>query len=128
MAVSITGKKTTDHRKLEQCVLQLRDLGIEADLILFRPYDNGRWGFDRMDPETNDRFVRYVVARFAAYRNIWWSLANENSFIRHLTEADWDRLFQVVQTCDPYGHLRSIHNADRIYASNKPGVTHVSLQ
>jgi len=115
-------------QRLEKCVLQLRDLGIEADLILFRPYDNNRWGFDRMDPETNDRFVRYVVARFAAFRNIWWSLANENSFMRHLTDEDWDRLFQIVQAEDPYGHLRSIHNAGRIYDYRKPWVTHVSLQ
>lgn len=115
-------------QRLEQCVLELRDIGVEADLILFRPYDNGKWGFDRMDAETNDRFVRYVVARFSAYRNVWWSLANENSFIRHLTDADWDRLFQLVQAKDPYRHLRSIHNADRIYDYSKPWVTHVSLQ
>ena len=25
---------------------QLNRLGIEADLILFHPYDKGRWGFD----------------------------------------------------------------------------------
>lgn len=115
-------------RKLEECVAQLRDIGIEADLILFRPYDNGKWGFDTMDAETNDRFVRYTVARLAAYRNIWWSLANENSFIRHMTDSDWDRLFQLVQTKDPYRHLRSIHNAGRIYDYTKPWVTHVSLQ
>jgi hypothetical protein len=115
-------------QRLEQCVLQLRELGVEADLILFRPYDNSKWGFDRMDAETNDRFVRYVVARFAAFRNIWWSLANENSFIRYMTDADWDRLFQIIQAKDPYGHLRSIHNAGRIYDYNKPWVTHVSLQ
>jgi hypothetical protein len=115
-------------QRLEQCVLQLRDIGIEADLILFRPYDDGKWGFDRMDAETNDRFVRYVVARFAAFRNVWWCLANENSFMKHLTDADWDRLFQIVQAKDPYGHLRSIHNADRLYDYSKPCVTHVSLQ
>jgi hypothetical protein len=115
-------------RGVERCVAQLRDLGIESDLIVFRPYDGGKWGFDTMDAGTNDRYVRYAVARFAAYRNVWWSLANENSFIRHLTDEDWDRLFQLVQTCDPYGHLRSIHNADRIYDYNKPWVTHVSLQ
>jgi hypothetical protein len=115
-------------QRVERCVAQLRDLGIESDLIIFRPYDNGKWGFDTMDAETNDRYVRYVVARFAAYRNVWWSLANENSFIRHLTDADWDHLFQLVQALDPYGHLRSIHNADRIYDYGKPWVTHVSLQ
>ena len=115
-------------QRLEQCVLQLRDIGIEADLILFRPYDNGKWGFDTMDAPTNDRFVRYVVARFAAFRNVWWSLANENSFMKALTDADWDRLFQIVQAKDPYRHLRSIHNADRLYDYSRPWVTHVSLQ
>lgn len=115
-------------RRLEACVDQLMELGIEADLILFRPYDDGKWGFDEMDQATNERFVRYVVARFAAYRNIWWSLANENSFIESITDEEWDKLFQLVQEKDPYNHLRSIHNAGRIYDYAKPWVTHVSLQ
>ncbi|HKJ42872.1 MAG TPA: DUF5060 domain-containing protein [Sunxiuqinia sp.] len=115
-------------RNLEKCVADLRDNNVVADLILFRPYDKGRWGFDMMTPECNERFVRYMIARFAAYRNIWWSLCNENSFIRHMTDQDWDHLFQVVQKYDPYHHMRSIHNAGRIYDYNKPWVTHVSLQ
>ena len=61
---------------LEQRVGQLRSLGIEADVILFDPYDKGRWGFDRMDAATDDRYIRYIVARLGAYRNVWWSLAN----------------------------------------------------
>lgn len=115
-------------RQLEWCVSRFRDLGVEADLILFHPYDEGKWGFDRMDAATNDRYVRYVIARFGAYRNVWWCLANENSFMKYLTDADWDRLFQIVRDRDPYSHLRSIHNADRIYDYCKPWVTHVSLQ
>lgn len=115
-------------RNVEQCVIQLQQIGIEADLILFRPYDNGKWGFDTMDMATNKRFLRYAVARFAAYRNIWWSMANENSFMEYLTDQDWDHLFQMVQKSDPYAHLRSIHNADRIYNYTEPWVTHVSLQ
>ena len=51
-------------QRVERCVAQLRDMGIESDLIIFRPYDNGKWGFDTMDAETNDRYVRYVVAPF----------------------------------------------------------------
>jgi hypothetical protein len=115
-------------QRLEKDVEALQKLGIQVDLILFRPYDGGKWGFDKMDRETNDRFLRYVVARFAAYHNVWWSLANENSFIKHLTDEDWDHYFQTVQQYDPYQHLRSIHNADRIYDYKKPWVTHVSLQ
>ncbi|MDZ7374915.1 MAG: DUF5605 domain-containing protein [candidate division KSB1 bacterium] len=115
-------------RRIEWGVSRLRDLGIEADLILFRPYDHGRFGFDTMDDETNQRFIRYVVARLAAYRNVWWCLANEQSFIRHLREEDWDRYFQLLAARDPYGHLRSIHNADQLYDYRKPWVTHVALQ
>jgi hypothetical protein len=113
---------------LEKCVGDLRDRGIEADVILFDPYDKGRWGFDRMPAEVDDRYVRYLVSRLAAYRNVWWSLANEYDFNKNKTEADWDRLFQVVQACDPYRHLRSIHNGFYIYNNTNPWVTHASIQ
>ncbi|MBB3185931.1 DUF5060 domain-containing protein [Microbacter margulisiae] len=85
----------------ERCLQQLENLGIQADVILFRPYDGPKWGFDRMSMATNARFVHYVVARLAAYRNVWWSMANENSFMHHITESDWDRLFQIVAKEDP---------------------------
>jgi pectin methylesterase-like acyl-CoA thioesterase len=115
-------------RNFEQRVGQLRALGIEADIILFHPYDKGHWGFDAMPPEANERYLRYVVARLAAYRNVWWSMANEFDFIKSKSMADWDRYFQVVQESDPYDHLRSIHNAFVFYNHSKPWVTHVSVQ
>jgi hypothetical protein len=115
-------------RHLEQRVGQLRDLGIEADLILLHPYDKGHWGFDRMPPEADDRYIRYVVARLAAYRNVWWSLANEWDFMKEKSVADWDRLFRVVQEEDPYDHLRSIHNGTVLYNHTHPWVSHASIQ
>ncbi len=131
-----TNKETFDFarfnpgyfRHLETCIQQLQDLGIEADVIIFRPYANPHWGMGEMDMATNERYLRYVIARLSAYRNVWWSMANENSFMEYLTDEDWDRLFHVVRDTDPYGHLRSIHNADRIYNHTHPWVTHVSLQ
>ncbi|MGD1029840.1 MAG: DUF5060 domain-containing protein [Opitutaceae bacterium] len=114
-------------RLLEKRVGQLRDLGIECDLILFHPYGT-TWGFDALGAEADDRYVRYVVARLAAYRNIWWSLANEFDAVRTKTETDWDRLFQLVQAEDPYGRLRSIHNQHLVYNNNQPWVTHASMQ
>src|SRR5581483_7230286 len=112
----------------EQRLAQLRDLGIEADLILFHPYDRGRWGFDRMPAASDDRYLRYVVARFAAFRNVWWSLANEFDFMREKQPPDWDRFFQIVQASDPYAHLRSIHNGSVLYNHTLPWVTHASIQ
>lgn len=116
-------------RHLEQRVGQLRDLGIEADLILHHPYDDKRaWGFDDLPREVDDRYARYLVARLAAYRNVWWSLANEFDFIRTKTDDDWEHLGQLLQHVDPYGHLRSIHNGKRIYDQARPWITHVSMQ
>lgn len=111
---------------LEQRIGQLRDLGIEADLILFHPYD--RWGFSTMTAKQDDRYLRYVVARLAAYRNVWWSMANEFDLMDDKTMADWDRFFRVVQESDPYQHLRSIHNCRGFYDHSKPWVTHQSIQ
>ncbi len=115
-------------RHVEQRIGQLRALGIEADIILFHPYDKGQWGFDRMPAEADDRYLRYVVARLAAYRNVWWSMANEFDFMTEKTAADWDRFFQIVQSSDPYDHLRSIHNGMTFYNQTQPWVTHASIQ
>jgi hypothetical protein len=95
-------------------------------LILFNPY--GKWGFNSMDAAGDDRYVRYVVARFGAYRNVWWSLANEYDFLRTKTDEDWNRLGTLVQQCDPHDHLRSIHNGTLLFDHNKPWITHVSMQ
>ena len=113
-------------RHLERRVGQLCDLGIEADLILFHPYD--RWGFATMSAEQDDCYLRYAVARLAAYRNVWWSMANEYDLMREKSMADWDRFFHVVQESDPYGRMRSIHNCRQFYDHNKPWVTHCSIQ
>jgi hypothetical protein len=111
---------------LERRVRDLLALGIEADLILFHPYD--RWGYSKMPAEADDRYLRYIVARLAACRNVWWSLANEFDFMKNKGMADWDRFFRIVQESDPYHHLRSIHNGTALYDHSKPWVTHVSLQ
>ena len=113
-------------RHLELRIGQLRELGIEADLILFHPYD--RWGYAAMPAEADGRVLRYVVARLAAYRNVWWSFANEYDLMKAKSLADWDRMFCVVQASDPSQHLRSIHNCREFYDHAKPWVTHCSVQ
>ncbi|MBD0378638.1 DUF5605 domain-containing protein [Paenibacillus sedimenti] len=113
---------------LEQRVKDLAAMGIQADLILFHPYDEGRWGFDRMSTEEDDRYVRYVVARLAAYSNVWWSLANEYDLMKHKQIDDWSRLFRIVQECDYGGHLRSIHNCRTWYDFGASWITHASIQ
>ncbi|MFB3829889.1 MAG: DUF5060 domain-containing protein [Bryobacteraceae bacterium] len=111
---------------LEKRVRQLMDAGIEADLILFHPYD--RWGYSKMPAEADGRYLRYTVARLAAFRNVWWSMANEWDFMKEKKLSDFDRFFRIVQESDPYQHLRGIHNGAVIYDHAKPWVTHASIQ
>ena len=111
---------------LDQRIQQLGELGIEADLILFHPYD--RWGYSKMPREADDRYLRYMIARYAAYRNVWWSLANEFDLMKSKELSDWDRFSRIVQESDPYNHLRSIHHSKTMYDHSRSWVTHVSLQ
>jgi PKD repeat protein len=113
-------------RHFETRVMDLLKMGIEADIILYHTYD--RWGFESMDKESDDRYIRYAVARLSAFRNVWWSLANEYDIMPDKKGEDWDRFFQIIQKHDPYQHLRGIHNCVRWYDHNKPWVTHASIQ
>ena len=112
-------------RRVEENIAALMRLGIEADLIVMHPYD--RWGFSTMTPEQDDLYWKYVIARFAAYRNVWWSLANEYDLMKK-TPADWERFASILCQKDPYRHLRSIHNCLNVYDFSRPWVTHCSVQ
>lgn len=119
---------------LEDRIRDLMQLGIEADLVLFHPYDKGYWGVDNMDADTDAFYLRYVIARLASFRNVWWSLCNEYDFNKYKSIPEWDRLLQLTQRYDPYQHLRSIHNGTKMYKSSslydfsKPWITHQSIQ
>ena len=116
----------TEHfRHIEECIKRLGELGIQADLIMFHPYD--RWGFSKMKPKEDDLYVKYIAARFSAFHNIWWSLANEYDLLEK-TEKDWDRFGNILCEKDKYGHLRSIHNCIPFYDYTKAWVTHCSIQ
>ncbi|MCX6327034.1 MAG: DUF5605 domain-containing protein [Bacteroidia bacterium] len=111
---------------LEKRIRQLQKLGIEADLILFHPYD--RWGYSQMDMGTSIRYLKYVVARLSAFRNVWWSMANEYDLMESKTMYDWDHLCEVVYKNDPYKHMLGIHNCRGFYNHDKPWITHASIQ
>jgi hypothetical protein len=104
----------------------LQGLGIQADLILFHPYDRSH-GFSSLDTAHAEAYLRYVVARFAAFRNVWWTLTNE--FEIYPVQKDWRHLGERVAGADPYGHLLGIHNCCFDYYDNsQPWITHVILQ
>lgn len=113
-------------RHIEKLVFELMNMNIEADLIVMHPYD--RWGFSMMSKEENALYWKYVIARFAAFRNIWWSLANEYDVFISKGITDWEEYADIICKKDPYNHLRSIHNCMPFYDYTRPWVTHCSIQ
>jgi len=122
-------------QNLENRIVELGKLGIQADIVLFHPYD--KWGFSTMDKAGDDRYIRYAIARLSAYRNVWWSLANEFDFMipplrsnhkGNKKMEDWDRFFSILQKEDPYQRMRGIHNGRIWYDHTKEWVTHASIQ
>jgi hypothetical protein len=108
---------------VEHRLKQLEAMGIQADIILFHPYDH--WGFATMDQAHNEAWLRYVVARLSAYRNVWWTMANEYDL---MTPRDWNDLGNVVHNSDPYGHPLGIHNAGAWFDPTSPWINHVIIQ
>lgn len=112
-------------RRFDMRIQQLMELGIEADLILFHPYD--KWGFSTMTEECNELYLKYAAARYGAYRNVWWSMANEYDLMKWPSE-DWRKLAQLVGDSTPYRKMCSIHNCIVRYDYQEEWVTHCSMQ
>ena len=117
-------------QNFDKRVGQLLEMGIQADVILFHPYDV--WGYCEMGNEMNARNVRYRIARISAYRNVWWSLANEGDVPEIKEAIDWEGIGTLLRQEDPHQRLRGIHNwynsEDHFYDHSRPWITHVSAQ
>lgn len=117
-------------QNIDTRVKQLMEMGIQADIILFHPYD--RWGYAAMGAEMNEKYVRYVMARLSAYRNVWWSLANEWDIPSIKDSIDWKGIGTMLQREDPHQRFRGIHNwyssEDHFYDHTESWITHVSTQ
>jgi hypothetical protein len=111
-------------------VKQLMEMGIQADVILFHPYDS--WGYSEMGKEMNEKYVRYMIARISAYRNVWWSLANEWDVPKIKETIDWEGIGNLLQYEDPHQRFRGIHNwynsEDHFYDHSRSWITHISAQ
>lgn len=113
-------------RLFENRIHDLMEMNIQADIIILHPYD--KWGFSTMSAECDDLYVNYIVARFSAYRNVWWSLANEYDLMTEKTISDWERIASIICKKDVYHRLRSIHNCKSFYDYTRPWITHCSIQ
>lgn len=114
-------------QRLDAAVDLLRSKDMQADVLIYSAYDNGRFALDGLSEPEDATYLRYLVARLSAYSNVWWSLCNEFDLLDR-PAGRWDAAGELLAATDPHEHLRSIHNWVRLYDYNQPWVTHASLQ
>ncbi len=86
---------------MDVVVSHLAEQGMVADLILFmKPYntdDELAFGTQAQD----ERYVRYILARYAAFPNVIWCISNEWEYTGR-DEAYWERIGEIVRNEDPW--------------------------
>ena len=110
----------------EERMARLCKMGIQVDLIIFHPYD--RWGFARLSKEDSLTYLDYLLRRFSAIPNIWWSLANEYDFVGNYNKQDWIDFGKYIKERDPYGHCLSNHNGFEYWDFSLDEITHCCIQ
>ena len=112
------------HR-MDRHIERLNALEIQCDLILFHPYD--KWGFSKLNMEDALTYLDYVIRRYAAMPNIWWSLANEYDLLDYEKE-DWEQFAQYLHEKEPWHHLLSCHQIVTPWDFSNQNTTHICHQ
>lgn len=105
---------------------ELDAMGIQADLILFHPYD--RWGFSEFTKEECLTYLDYLLRRLSTIPNLWWSLANEFDLMGHFGRDWWAEFASFIAKHDAYGHLLSNHNCFGYWDFANENTTHCCIQ
>lgn len=108
-------------QKLDRTVAAMKAAGIQADLILAGPDITYR-------QIENDFYKRYVVARYAAFINVWFCLGNEVHSKRNYTPDEMNEAGNFILAIDPYRHPLSVHDQAKWYYPGQEWPTHVIFQ
>jgi Protein of unknown function (DUF4038)/Domain of unknown function (DUF5060) len=110
----VTRMNTTHWQKLDRLVARCRDKGIIVSLIFYVDgLDHGCDPFKlkNMGNENEQLYYAYAAARYSAYENIMWDIANEYHLFR---TPEWaEKMGNFLKSKDVNNHLLSIHgNSD----------------
>ena len=73
-------------------------------------------------------YLDYLLRRFSAIPEMWWSMANDYDLCAAKTMEDWYAIEDFIVANDPYGHLLSNHNCFGFYDFKRPHITHQCVQ
>jgi Domain of unknown function (DUF5060) len=102
--------QTAHWQKFDRLLLLARARGIQVSVIFYvdgqRPPTMYPFRETGGGPD-EQRYYRYAAARHAAFRNVMWDVSNEYRLFRDDAWAETMGIF--LKSCDPYGHLMSVH-------------------
>ena len=108
----------TFFRGLDELFRDLQARGMNVELILFNFYRRPFTDTKLWTPVHERAWLRYVLARYAAFRNVFlWTLANEYETHPEGTyrldrpgDVEWAQATaRLVKEFDPYRHLVTVH-------------------
>lgn len=108
-------------QKLDRTIAKMQRAGIVADLILAGPDIT----YQQLK---NDFYKRYLVARYAAFGNVWWCMGNEIHSKGKYEPSDVTRAGDFIAALDPYNHPRSVHEQSKWFYGDATWPTHVIFQ
>jgi hypothetical protein len=117
------------YHKAERLLELCRERDIVVSLIFY--VDGADRGVDPfgktgMGGADEQRYYGYTVARFAAYANLMWDVANEYRLFRD--DAWAEKMGSLVKECDPYDHLTSTHGHGDFRFRRSPWVDFAMFQ
>lgn len=116
-------------QKLDRLVQYAGEKGIVVSLIFY--VDGLEHGCDpfkkeKMGGDDEKRYYQYATARYAAYNNIMWDIANEYHLFRN--EKWVETMGPYLYSIDPYKHLISVHGNESFPFRTSPWVNMVMYQ
>jgi len=128
-AFDVTRMNVLHWQKLDRLVGYCREKGIVVSLIFYVDgLDHGCDPFkkEHMGDANEQLYYAYAAARYSAYENIMWDIANEYHLFR---TPEWaDKMGRFLKESDPYHHLISVHGKADFPFRKSPWVDVVMYQ
>ncbi len=102
-------------RAADRAIAYMNDHGFGADLILF-------WRKTETSPQIrtqDERYVRYALARYAAYPNVTWCVVNEWNYST-IPQEEWNHLGRLVRQEDPWSREGNLLRVHSIHQQTRP--------
>lgn len=116
-------------QRLDRLVDRCRAKGIVVSLIFYvdgLDHACDPFKLENMGNADEQLYYAYAAARYAAFENIMWDIANEYHLFR---TPEWaDKMGQFLKAKDPYNHLISVHGKADFPFRKSPWVDVVMYQ